>query len=197
MYSFSLADLRAGKIGFLAGDGLQAGNGEQITFTIQAEDDDGNLSDSSSVRSGAQPARVRIPVVGLEKAIFGRASSVNSDGALTPVAATLNRWRGASVGGALTIFVELHRAKNSDELLVGSGHGITSIVSSWRWDAQSGIGILSLEGSRSARASDFRSVLRCSCSCGALLLPRTAIVGYLFVRTFPVLLSGRTFMCGR
>ena len=130
-----------------------------ITFTIQAEDDDGNLSDSSSVRSGAQPARVRIPVVGLEKAIFGRASSVNSDGALTPVAATLNRWRGASVGGALTIFVELHRAKNSDELLVGSGHGVTSIVSSWRWDAQSEIGILSLEGSRSARASDFRSVL--------------------------------------
>ena len=154
MYSFSLADLRAGKIGFLAGDGTS-----DITFTIQAEDDDGNLSDYNSVRSGAQPARVRIPVVGLEKAIFGRASSVNSDGALTPVAATLNRWRGAFVGGALTIFVELHRAKSSDELLVGSGHGITSIVSSWSWDAQSEIGILSLEGSRSARASDFRSVL--------------------------------------
>ena len=154
VYSFSLADLRAGKIGFLAGDGTN-----DITFTIQAVDDDGNLSGSNSVRSGGQPARVRIPVVGFEKVIVGETSSVNSDGALTPNAAILNRWRGASVGGALTILVELHRAKNSDELLVGSGHGVASIVSSWSWDAQSEIGTLSLEGSTSARASDFRSVL--------------------------------------
>ena len=151
VYSFSLADLRAGKIGFLAGDGTN-----DITFTIQAEDDDENLSDSDSVRSGDQPSSVRIPVVDLEKVIVGETSSVNSDGALTPDVATLNRWRGAA--GALTIFVELHRGENIEELLLGS-HGVTSITSSCSWDAQSGIGTLSLQGSGSASASDFRSVL--------------------------------------
>ena len=154
VYSFSLADLRSGKIGFLAGDGTN-----DITFTIQAEDDDGNLSDSDSVHSGEQPASVRIPVVGLEKVIGGRTSSVNSDGALSPVAATLNRWRGAAVGGALTILVELHQGQSADELLLELGHGVGSITSSWNWDVQSGIGTLSLEGSSSASASDFRSVL--------------------------------------
>ena len=152
VYSFSLADLRAGKIGFLAEDGSN-----DITFTIQAEDDDENLSDSDSVRSGDQPSSVRIPVVDLEKVIVGETSSVNSDGALTPDVATLNRWRGAA--GALTIFVELHRGESTEELLLGSGHGVASIVSSWSWDAQRGIGTLSLEGSSSASASDFRSVL--------------------------------------
>ena len=152
VYSFSLADLRAGKIGFLAGDGTN-----DITFTIQAEDDDENLSDSDSVRSGDQPSSVRIPVVDLEKVIVGETSSVNSDGALTPDVATLNRWRGAA--GALTIFVELHRGENIEELLLGSGHGVASIVSSWSWDARREIGTLSLKGSSSASASDFRSVL--------------------------------------
>ena len=152
VYSFSLADLRAGKIGFLAGDGTNP-----ITFTIQAEDDQGNLSDSDSDNSGEQPASVRIPVVGLVKVIIGETSSVNSDGVLTPLEATLNRWRGAA--GALTILVELHRGSSTEELLLGSGHGVASITSSWIWDVQSGIGTLSLEDSGSASASDFRSVL--------------------------------------
>ena len=147
--SFSLADLRAGKIGFLAGDGLQAGDGEQITFTIQAEDDDGNLSDSDSMSNGHQPSSVRIPVVGLEELIVGETSSVNLDGALTPVEATLDLWRGAAAGGALTILVELHGGSSTEELLLGS-HGVASITSSWSWDAQSGIGTLSLQGSSSA-----------------------------------------------
>ena len=151
VYSFSLADLRADKIGFLSEDGSN-----DITFTIQAEDDEGHLSDSDSVRSGDQPSSVRIPVVGLVKVIVGEPSSVNSDGALTPDVATLNRWRGAA--GALTILVELHRGENIEELLLGS-HGVTSIVSSWSWDPERKIGTLSLQGSSSARASDFRSVL--------------------------------------
>ena len=33
-------------IAFLAGDGLQAGEGDRIAFKVQAVDDDGNLSDS-------------------------------------------------------------------------------------------------------------------------------------------------------
>ena len=151
VYSFSLADLRADKIGFLSED-----ESNDITFTIQAEDDEGHLSDSDSVRSGDQPSSVRIPVVGLVKVIVGEPSSVNLDGALTPDLATLNRWRGAA--GALTILVELHRGENIEELLLGS-HGVTSIVSSWSWDPERKIGTLSLQGSSSARASDFRSVL--------------------------------------
>ena len=103
VYSFSLADLRAGKIGFLAGDGTNP-----ITFTIQAEDDQGNLSDSDSDNSGEQPASIRIPVVGLVKVGIGETISVNLDGALTPLEATLDLWRGAAAGGALTILVELH-----------------------------------------------------------------------------------------
>ena len=153
VYSFSLEDLYAGKIGFEAGDGTNP-----IAFTIQAEDELGNLSDSDSDNSGEQPANVRIPVVGLEKVIGGRTSSVNSDGALTPVEATLDLWRGAAVGGTLTILVELHAGLSGEELLLGS-HGVTSITSSWSWDAQSGIGTLSLEGDSTATALNFRAML--------------------------------------
>ena len=45
-YAFTLADLQAGNVAFLAGDGLQSGDGERITFKVQAVDDQGNLSDS-------------------------------------------------------------------------------------------------------------------------------------------------------
>ena len=72
--------------------------------------------------------------------------------------ATLNRWRGEAVGGALTILVELHGGLSVEELLLGS-HGVASIVSSWRWDAQSGIGTLSLEGDSTATALNFRAML--------------------------------------
>ena len=153
VYSFSLADLRAGKIGFLAGDGTNP-----ITFTIQAEDDDGNLSDSDSDNSGDQSSSVRIPVVGLVKVSIGGTSEVNSDGVLTPLEETLNLWRGAGAGGALKILVELHDGLSGEELLLGS-HGVTSITSSWIWDAQSGIGTLSLEGDSTATALNFRAML--------------------------------------
>ena len=84
---------------------------------------------------------------------------VNSDGALTPLEATLNLWRGAAVGGALTILVELHQGQSADELLLESGHGVGSITSSWNWDAQSGIGTLSLQGDSTATALNFRAML--------------------------------------
>ena len=148
---FSLADLRADKIGFEAGDGTSP-----ITFTIQAEDDDENLSDSDSVRSGYQSSSVRIPVVGLEELIGGETNSVNSDGALTPLEATLDLWRGAA--GALTILVELHHGLRGEELLLGS-HGVASITSSWRWDPKREIGTLSLEGDSTATALNFRAML--------------------------------------
>ena len=168
VYSFGLADLRAGKIGFLAGDGTN-----DITFTIQAEDDDGNLSDSDSMSNGHQPSSIRIPVVGLVQVGIGQASDVNSDGVLTPLEATLDLWRGSA--GVLTISVELHGGSSTEELLLGS-HGVTSIRSSWSWDAQSEIGTLSLEDIGSASASVFVPCWM-FCSCGALLMHRKAIVG--------------------
>ena len=185
---FSLADLRAGKIGFLAGDGTN-----DITFTIQAEDDDGNLSDSDSVSNGHQPSSIRIPVVGLVEVGIGETISVNLDGALTPLEATLELWRGAASGGALTILVELHGGSSTEELLLGS-HGVTSIRSSWIWDAQSEIGTLSLEDIGSASASDFRAmldVLQLRSAVGASdsyrrILVRPAISGSAFKKDFHV-----------
>ena len=191
VYSFSLADLRAGKIGFLAGDGTNP-----ITFTIQAEDDDGNLSDSDSDNSGEQPSSVRIPVVGLVKVGIGETSSVNSDGVLTPLEETLKLWRGAASGGALTILVELHGGSSTEELLLGS-HGVTSITSSWSWDAQSGIGTLSLEGDSTATALNFRAMLdvlqlRSAVGASDRLSSDTCSSGH-----FRFCFQGRTFMCGR
>ena len=53
---FSLADLRAGKIGFRGGDGTS-----NITFTIQAVDDQGNLSDSDPTTANTmEPANGEI-----------------------------------------------------------------------------------------------------------------------------------------
>ena len=152
------------------------------------------MSDSDSVRIGEQPASVRIPVVGLVKVSIGETSDVNLDGVLTPRAATLDLWRGSA--GALTILVELHGGSSTEELLLGS-HGVTNIPSSWTWDPQrGGVGTLSLEGDSTATSLNFRAVLDVL-QLRSAVASSEAIVGYLFVRTFPVLLSGRTFMCGR
>ena len=89
---------------------------------------------------------------------IGETSSVNLDGVLTPLEATLDLWRGAAVGGALTILVELHGGSSTEELLLGS-HGVASIPSSWSWDAQRGIGTLSLRGDSTATSLNFRAML--------------------------------------
>ena len=158
---FSLADLRAGKIGFLAGDGTNP-----ITFTIQALDDHGNLSDSdrNDNQNDADPASVSIPVVALEEIEAGQKGALNDDGRLTPDAATLNRWRGASVSGALTIFVELQGGKSGIVVLeegavveesLSLSAGASNITATW--DAVNDR--LSLQGNASATVSDFEAAL--------------------------------------
>ena len=157
---FTLADLRAGKVGFLAGDGTS-----DITFTIQALDDHGNLSDSdrNDNQNDADPASVSIPVIALKGIEAGQKGALNDDGRLTPDAATLNRWRGASVGGALTIFVELQGGK-SGNVVLGEGAveeslslsaGASNITAIW--DAVNDR--LSLQGNASATVSDFEAAL--------------------------------------
>ena len=157
---FTLADLRAGKVGFLAGDGTS-----DITFTIQALDDHGNLSDSdrNDNQNDADPASVSIPVIALKEIEAGQKGALNGDGRLTPDAATLNRWRGASVGGALTIFVELQGGK-SGIVVLGEGAveeslslsaGASNITATW--DAVNDR--LSLQGNASATVSDFEAAL--------------------------------------
>ena len=53
-YAFTLADLEAGKVSLVAGDGLQAGDGERITFQIQAADD-GLPNSPGAPRTSATP----------------------------------------------------------------------------------------------------------------------------------------------
>ena len=87
---------------------------------------------------------------------IGQASDVNLDGVLTPDVATLKLWRGSA--GVLTISVELHGGSSTEELLLGS-HGVTSITPLWDWDAQTGIGTLSLGGDSTTTALNFQAML--------------------------------------
>ena len=85
-YAFTLADLQAGKVAFLAGDGLASGNGERITFKVQAADDGPHLSDSDDATPGDQAADGTIAVDRAEVAVtagLGR-SLINKDGVLSP-----------------------------------------------------------------------------------------------------------------
>ena len=68
-YAFTFADLKAGKIAFLAGDGLQSGDGERIAFKVQAADDGPNLSDSDDATPGDQAADGSVGVDRAEVAV--------------------------------------------------------------------------------------------------------------------------------
>ena len=81
-YAFTLAELRAGKIAFLAGDGVATGDGGKgvkITFQIQAADDGPNLSDSdpNDGENDADPVDGEISIVVSTKLTAGRGGLVN------------------------------------------------------------------------------------------------------------------------
>ena len=113
---FTLAELQAGRIAFLAGDGVASadgGEGKKITFQIQAADAaDGtaNLSDSDPDTDGTQPAPVSIRVVALKEVEAGQEDALNDDGGLTPDPDTLQAWIDAD--STLEIFLELQGAKS-------------------------------------------------------------------------------------
>ena len=160
-YAFTLADLRAGKIGFLAGDGTS-----DITFTIQAVDDRGNLSDSDRSTPDPDPESVSVSVVARKEIDAGKEMPVNDDrratsggGALTPGDAILDGWISAATSSRLSVLVRLEGGRKGDVLFLEDGHDILSIRSSWSWDDSTGIGILSLQSDGSATPDDFQTML--------------------------------------
>ena len=173
-YAFTFADLKAGNVAFLAGDGLQSGDGERIAFKVQAVDDDGNLSDSDDATSGDQAADGSVGVDGVEVAVTaGLGGPINKDGVLTP--STLSDWVGTATthSGTLRLIVKLLKKQDGDVLSLETGYDASKITGlDWddgtaelRLDFQSGttaaeigtaLGMLWLDTSLSGSASERR-----------------------------------------
>ena len=189
-YAFTFADLQAGKIAFLAGDGRQASGGEQITFKVQAVDDDGNLSDSDDATPGAQTADGS---VGVDRAavatIAGKRMSINKDGVLTPDVTTLGLWKGAASGrsGTLHVVVRLVNKQDGDILSLGTGYDANKFTPVW--DEKKGE--ISLEITPAATIPDIQAAL------GLLMLetkvPNSASVRTSQVWVFPIFSGVRGF----
>ena len=187
---------KAGKIAFLAGDGVakaDGGNGEKIVFQIQAADDglpgdptsSANLSDSdpNDGESDADPVDAEVRIVPSTAVIAGERGSINADEVLTPDAATLSAWKqeaeSAPHGGALHVVVRLLDKRAGDVLSLRSGYDTSKITP--RWDGSEGE--LSLEIGGGTTAAEIRAAL-------ALLELDTEIVGSASTRkvwVFPVL----------
>ena len=161
-YAFTLADLRAGLVSFLLDEDATA-----LVFTIQAADDgvpgDQNspphLSDSSFGDNNPDPINVSVPVVSLKEITAGKEMPVNDHGRLTPDDGTLRTWIAAATNAELVVLVTLEGAGSGDALFLTSGHGVTTITSSWNWDADTGVGTLSLRSAGSATPAEFQTVL--------------------------------------
>ena len=173
-YAFTFADLKAGNVAFLAGDGLQSGDGERIAFKVQAVDDDGNLSDSDDATSGDQAADGSVGVDGVEVAVTaGLGGPINKDDVLTP--STLSDWVGTASthSGTLRLIVKLLKKQDGDVLSLETGYDASKITGlDWddgtaelRLDFQSGttaaeigtaLGMLWLDTSYSGSASERR-----------------------------------------
>ena len=159
---FTLTQLRGGLLSLLPDAGVST-----LTFRIQARDDVPHLSDSDPYddEDDADPTSVSMRVVVRKEITAGKEMPVSDDrratggnGDLTPSDATLHDWIGASRSG-LRVLVELEGGKAGETLFLEDGHGITSITSSWSWDTDAGIGVLSLQGNGSATVDDFRTLL--------------------------------------
>ena len=136
-YAFTFADLQAGKVSFLAGDGLQAGGGEQITFKVQAVDDNGNLSDSDDATPGDQAADGSVAVDRAAVATkAGVGVRINEDGVLSPDEATLTAWKQSATthGGTLRVIVRLLDMQEGDVLSLQSGYDTSKITPDWDQD---------------------------------------------------------------
>ena len=155
---FSLFELRNGLVSFLADSSEPT-----LDFHIQAADDDGNLSDSDLGDDNPDPISVSIPVVAPKEIVAGKEMLVNDDntasgdGLLTPDDVTLGAWITASNRSRLRVLVTLHDRRLGEELFLQDNHGITTITSSWSWEAD--IGTLSLQSDGSATPDEFQTVL--------------------------------------
>ena len=163
---FTLAELRAGRIAFLAGDGLASGEGKKIVFQVQAADapdNNANLSDSdpNDGESDADPVDAEIPVVSRAKATAGFRGLLNADEALSPNEATLGVWKqeAKTHSGTLHVVVRLEnkQKQKGDVLSLQSGYDASKITP-LGWDA--GRGELSLKIDDSATEADIRAALK-------------------------------------
>ena len=162
-YAFTLAELRAGKVAFVAGDGLASGNGEKIVFRIQAADagdpatpgSPSNLSDSDPTTSDLDPVDVEISIVPSVEVSSGFIGLVNEDGMLTPSPAKLDAWIESAGSDTLHIVVRLGDKQNGDILSLRTGYDATKIKTDWR----ESIGELWLEIGAGTTASEIKTAL--------------------------------------
>ena len=159
-YAFTLADLKAGEIAFLAGNGvakIDGGNGKKITFQIQAVDDDGNLSDSDPATSDPDPVDAEILVVASARATAGYGSFINTDGLLTPGEGTLTDWlaEATTYGGTLRLVVKLSGWQVGDALSLRGSYDTSKITLEWNESERE----LSLEIDANATAKDMQTAL--------------------------------------
>ena len=156
---FTLAELRAGKIAFLAGDGLASGGGKKIVFQVQAADNAGNLSDSDpdDGQGDADPVDGEIPVFLTIEATAGTRGLLNADRALTPDAATLTVWKqsASAHGGTLSLIVRLLDSRTGDVLSLQSGYDASKVTPRWNGPK----GELTLEIAGSATTKEMETVL--------------------------------------
>ena len=131
----------------------------ELVFTIQAADDGGNLSDSDPNSPGKQAISVSVPVVSLKEITAGKEMPVNDHGGLTPEDGTLRAWIAAATNDELVVLVTLEGGKRGDALFLTSGHGVGTITPSWNWDADTGVGTLSLRSAGLATPDEFQTVL--------------------------------------
>ena len=149
-YAFTLADLEAGKIGLLVGDGVaraKGGDGTKVAFQIQAADDgipgdlasDPNLSDFDRSTSDLDPVDVEILVFPSAEVMAGLRMLVNADAFLTPNDATLRAWlQTASThdGATLHVVVKLVGKQGGDVLSLRSGYNESKIGPDWDKSAE-------------------------------------------------------------
>ena len=132
-YAFTLADLRAGKIAFLAGDG------KKIVFKVQAADDGlpetpgspSHLSDSDPSTTDPDPVDGEILIIESAKTTAGDSTLLNEDGVLT---ATLAAWRQSATtyGGTLHVVVKLVGKQEGDVLSLRSGYDTSKLKPDWK-----------------------------------------------------------------
>ena len=104
--------------------------------------------------------------------------ATSGDGALTPGDATLDPWISAAASNP-RVLVRIEGRKRGETLFLEDGHDIASITSSWSWNKDTNIGILSLRSDGTATVDDFQAALN------ALAL-RTVRSGSASIRTISV-----------
>ena len=126
---FTLAELRAGRIAFLAGDGLASGNGEKIVFQIQAADAAGDAANLS----GSDPLSADIVIVPAAKVTAGFPGLLNADRVLTPGSTMLTAWKQTAITHStpLYVIVKLFEGETTDALSLRSGYNASKITALW------------------------------------------------------------------